>query len=53
MLLADLPDETLAEVLDLILLQKHVFATKLMWDATQPRHSLRAAMQATRMFYSG
>ena len=52
-LLTALPDETLAEVMDLVERGRDMHATKLMWEATEPRHPLRAAVHATAMFHSG
>lgn len=48
-LLADLSDELLSEVQDLLLARRPVHAIKAMWEAVQPRHSLRAAITAMNM----
>ena len=48
-LLADLSDEQLAEVQELVLQEKRIQAAKVMVDATRPRHSLQAAIIAIGM----
>ncbi|MEV6243796.1 hypothetical protein [Lentzea sp. NPDC051838] len=48
-LLADLPDEVLAEVQELVLVERIFQATRVMWEASRPRHSLRAAIIAVGM----
>jgi len=48
-LLADLPDELLSEVRDLVVAGRHMLAIKAMREAVKPRHSLRAAITAVDM----
>ncbi|MDX8030924.1 hypothetical protein SK803_11910 [Lentzea sp. BCCO 10_0856] len=52
-LLESLSDETLAELMDLVVAGKPMRAVKLAHETSGPDHSLTAAIQAIGMFGSG
>ncbi|WP_439661315.1 hypothetical protein ACSHWB_07340 [Lentzea sp. HUAS TT2] len=52
-LLKSLSDETLAELMDLVVAGKPMRAVKLAHETSGPDHSLSAAIQAIGMFEGG
>jgi len=52
-LLESLPDETLVELMELVVAGRPMRAVKLAHETSGPNHSLTAAIQAIGMFDSG
>ncbi|MFJ5991279.1 hypothetical protein [Lentzea sp. NPDC092896] len=52
-LLESLPDETLAELMELVVAGRPMWAVRLAHETSGPNHSLSAAIQAVGMFDSG